>query len=108
MQREKEAALRKILELEKQLDAKQKLEMEIEELKGKLEVMKHLEDQNDEAVQKKMQEMTEELNEKVENLAEGEDLNAMLIRKERESNDELQESRKVLIAVLIYFIIYPN
>ncbi|OWM69571.1 factor of DNA methylation 1-like [Punica granatum] len=98
--REKEMALRKILELEKQLDTKQKLEMEIEELKGKLEVMKHLEDQNDEAVKTKMQEMAEELKEKVESLAEGEELNSALLCKERESNDELQEARKVLIAGL--------
>ncbi|KAK4755666.1 hypothetical protein SAY87_009423 [Trapa incisa] len=98
--REKEAALKKILELEKQLDAKQKLEMEIVDLKGKLEVMKHLEDQNDEAVQKKMREMTEELDEKIETLAEGENLNAMLIRKERECNDELQGSHKALITGL--------
>uniref|UniRef100_A0A6I9QNQ3 Factor of DNA methylation 5 n=2 Tax=Elaeis guineensis var. tenera TaxID=51953 RepID=A0A6I9QNQ3_ELAGV len=39
--REKEAALRKILQLEKQLAAKQKLELEIQQLRGQLQVMKH-------------------------------------------------------------------
>ncbi|KAF8041778.1 hypothetical protein BT93_A0395 [Corymbia citriodora subsp. variegata] len=95
--REKEEALSKILELERQLDAKQKLEMEIEELKGKLEVMKHLEDQDDEAVQKKMKEMNEELQEKKDELTDLEELNSTLISKERRSNDELQEARKELI-----------
>ncbi|GAV72363.1 XS domain-containing protein/zf-XS domain-containing protein, partial [Cephalotus follicularis] len=66
--REKEDALNKILQLEKQLDAKQKLEMDIEELKGKLQVMKHLGDDDDAAVQAKMQEMTSELEEKIEDL----------------------------------------
>ena len=51
----------KILKLEMELDAKQKLEMEIEEIKGKLEVMKHLGNQDDEAVQAKMKEMKESL-----------------------------------------------
>ncbi|KAG6383202.1 hypothetical protein SASPL_157051 [Salvia splendens] len=59
--REKEEALKKFLELERNLDEKQKLEMEIEELKGKLE---------------------------------------QLLAKERQSNDELQEARKELIAGL--------
>lgn len=95
--REKEEALSKILELERQLDAKQKLEMEIEELKGKVEVMKHLEDQDDEAVQKKMKEMNEELKEKKDELTNLEDLNNTLWIKERLSNDELQEARKELI-----------
>lgn len=95
--REKEEALSKILELERQLDAKQKLEMEIEELKGKVEVMKHLEDQDDEAVQKKMKEMMDELSDKKEELTDLEALNSTLISKERQSNDELQEARKELI-----------
>ncbi|KAF2321502.1 hypothetical protein GH714_000151 [Hevea brasiliensis] len=94
--REKEEALNKILLLEKQLDAKQKLELEIEELKGKLQVMKHLGDQ-DTAVQKKMKEMNDELEQKVEDLADVESLNQTLIVKERQSNDELQEARKELI-----------
>ncbi|KAB2612722.1 leucine-rich repeat-containing protein [Pyrus ussuriensis x Pyrus communis] len=98
--REKEDALNKILELEKQLDAKQKLEMEIEELKGKLEVMKHLGDQDDDAVQSKIKEMEDELGEKVDELEDLESLNQTLITKERQSNDELQEARKELIAGL--------
>ncbi|XVF26498.1 hypothetical protein REPUB_Repub14bG0021400 [Reevesia pubescens] len=94
--REKEEALKKILQLEKQLDAKQKLEMEIEDLKGKLQVMKHL-GQDDAAVQKKMEEMNNELKEKIDDLEDLEQTNQALIVKERQSNDELQEARKVLI-----------
>ena len=52
--RKKEETLKKIIQLEKQLNAKQKLEMEIEELKGKLQVMKHLADEDDAVVQKKI------------------------------------------------------
>lgn len=96
--REKEEALKKILDLERDLNAKQKLEMEIEELKGKLEVMKHLGD--DVAVQKKIKEMTEELSEKVEEMKSVEDLYQTLLTKERQSNDELQEARKELISGL--------
>ena len=98
-QREKEEAYNKILQLEKQLDAKQKLEMEIEELKGKLQVMKHLGDEDDAAVQNKTEEMNDELQEKVDNLENMEAMNQILVVKERQSNDELQEARKELIIV---------
>ncbi|KAF5957196.1 hypothetical protein HYC85_004421 [Camellia sinensis] len=98
--KEKQEALHKILQLERKLDAKQKLEMEIEELKGKLQVMKHLGDEDDAAVQKKIKEMNEELELKVEEMGSLEDLNQTLIVKERQSNDELQEARKELIAGL--------
>lgn len=87
--------------MEKQLDAKQKLEMEIQELKGKLQVMKHLGDEDDTAVQNKMKEMNEELEEKIGDLDDMETLNQALIVKERQSNDELQEARKELITVRI-------
>ena len=97
-QKEKQEALNKILQLERQLDAKQKLEMEIEELKGNLQVMKHLGD--DAAVQNQIKEMNEKLEQKVDEMSDLEDLNKTLVRKERESNDELQEARKELIAVL--------
>ncbi|KAJ4958775.1 hypothetical protein NE237_025886 [Protea cynaroides] len=95
--RVKEAALSKILELEKQLDAKQKLELEIEELKGSLEVMKHMAGEDDSGVQKTMIEMTQELNEKEMELKDMEDMHQALVVKERESNDELQDARKELI-----------
>lgn len=85
--------------MEKQLDAKQKLEMEIEEIKGKLQVMKHLENEDDTSVRKKMEEMNETLQEKVEDLNDMEEMNNVLIAKERLSNDELQEARKQFIAV---------
>ncbi|KAF5739032.1 XH/XS domain-containing protein [Tripterygium wilfordii] len=97
--REKEEALKKILQLEKQLDSKHKLEMEIQELKGKLQVMKCLEE-DDVAVQEKVKQMNEDLEEKIENLNEMEDLNKTLLLKERQSNDELQEARKELISGL--------
>ncbi|XP_042052638.1 factor of DNA methylation 1-like [Salvia splendens] len=98
--REKEEALKKVLELERNLDEKQKLEMEIEELKGKLEVMKHMGGDDDAAVQKKINQMNEQLQEKKENLDGLEDLNQQLLAKERQSNDELQEARKELMAGL--------
>ncbi|XP_042066191.1 factor of DNA methylation 1-like [Salvia splendens] len=98
--REKEEALKKVLELERNLDEKQKLEMEIEELKGKLEVMKHMGGDDDAAVQQKINQMNEQLQEKKENLDGLEDLNQQLLAKERQSNDELQEARKELIAGL--------
>ncbi|PHT47593.1 Factor of DNA methylation 1 [Capsicum baccatum] len=94
--REKEEALKKILELERDIDAKQKLEMEIAELKGKLEVMKHLGGNDDEAVQKKIKEMNEELKDKMEEMDSMESLNQTLLAKERQSNDELQDARRTL------------
>ncbi|WJX45378.1 hypothetical protein P8452_32262 [Trifolium repens] len=106
--REKEEALNKILQLEKQLDAKQKLEMEIEELRGKLQVMKHLGDQDDAAIKKKMEEMTDELTDKIESLEDMESMNQTLIVKERQSNDELQEARKELIEGLNEMLTRPK
>lgn len=99
LQREKEEALKDILKLERELDEKQKLEMEIAELKGKIEVMKHLGNEDDEAIQSKMKEMQEELEEKEDHRTHMETLNQTLLIKERQSNDELQEARKSLIKV---------
>lgn len=99
--REKEEALKKILQLEKELDARQKLQLEIEELKGKLEVMKHLGDDDDAAVQRKMKEMTEELDQKIDDMNHLEAMNQTLVIKQRQSNDELQEARNVLITALL-------
>ena len=77
------------------------MQLEIAELKGKLEVMKHLGDEDDEAVQRKMKEMNEELNQKIEDMNHLETMNQTLMIRERQSNDELQEARNVLISVRI-------
>ncbi|KAL1221413.1 Factor of DNA methylation 1 [Cardamine amara subsp. amara] len=98
--RQKEEALNTILHLEKQLDTKQTLEMEIQELKGKLQVMKHLGDDDDEAVKEKMKEMNDELEEKKAELEGVEQMNSALMTKERQSNDEIQAARKKLIVGL--------
>lgn len=92
--------MQKILELEKDIDAKQKLEMEIQELKGKLEVMQHMGGEDDSAVQEKIKEMKGELDEKIDDMKHLDEMNNALVLKERQSNDELQEARKLLIQVL--------
>ncbi|TVU19265.1 hypothetical protein EJB05_35404 [Eragrostis curvula] len=94
---EKEAALDKILKLEHQLNAKQKLELEIQQLQGKLEVMKHMPGEEDSESKKKMEELSKELKEKHEEMDAMESLNLTLVIKERRSNDELQHARKELI-----------
>lgn len=81
------------------MDAKQALELEIERLKGNLNVLKHMGGDEDEAFKKKMDEMGKNLEEKEGELESLEDLNQTLIVKERKSNDELQEARKELILV---------
>ncbi|MCD9561117.1 hypothetical protein HAX54_020079 [Datura stramonium] len=74
--------------------------MEIAELKGKLEVMKHLGGDDDAAVQNKIKEMNEELIGKMEEMEDLESLNQTLLAKERQSNDELQNARRTLITGL--------
>ncbi|KAG0489485.1 hypothetical protein HPP92_006348 [Vanilla planifolia] len=90
--REKEVALARLLTLESELDQKQKLELEIAQLKGKLKVMKHL--QGEEDIEKKIEEIHKKLNEDKEDL---EQLHNTLFMKEREANQELNEARAELI-----------
>ncbi|CAL9096678.1 unnamed protein product, partial [Musa textilis] len=102
--RDKEAALNKILQLEKQLDQKQKLQLEIQQLKGQLQIMKHMEEEEEEeegdaTAREKISDMKEQLQEKMEEMEDLEALNQALFVKERMSNDELQEARKELIHV---------
>ncbi|WVZ72076.1 hypothetical protein U9M48_020591 [Paspalum notatum var. saurae] len=95
--RQKQAALEKILKLQQELDAKQKLDLEIQTLRGKLEVMKHMPGEEDSESKKKIDELAEELSEKEEEQRAMESLNQTLLIKERKSNDELQRARKELI-----------
>ncbi|KAL3334304.1 hypothetical protein AABB24_030837, partial [Solanum stoloniferum] len=95
--RQKEDLHKRIIQLEKQLDAKQAVELEIEQLRGSLNVMKHIEDEGDQEVLKKVDTLLKSLREKEEEYDGLEALNQTLIVKERNSNDELQDARKELV-----------
>ncbi|XP_057955214.1 protein INVOLVED IN DE NOVO 2-like [Malania oleifera] len=95
--RNKEELHKRIIELEKKLDAKQALELEIERMRGAIHVMKHMGEEGDLESKKKVETIQEELTEKEEELEALEALNQTLIVKQRKSNDEVQEARKELI-----------
>ncbi|XP_022765144.1 protein INVOLVED IN DE NOVO 2 isoform X2 [Durio zibethinus] len=95
--RQKEELHNRIIQLEKQLDQKQALELEIEQLRGSLNVIRHMGDEDDIEVLKKMEASLKELREKEGELEDLEALNQTLIVRERKSNDELQEARKEMI-----------
>ncbi|GMP89371.1 hypothetical protein CsSME_00040986 [Camellia sinensis var. sinensis] len=96
-QREKEKLRRKIIELQKKLDAKQALELEVEGMSGALQVMKHMDDDGDVELMNKRDEIQQNLKEKIQDLEDLLSLNQALIIQERKSNDELQDARKELI-----------
>ena len=102
LQQEKEDALKKLYDLEMQLASKQKLELDIEQLKGNLEVMSHMRDESeDDTNLKKLGELRKKLEEKKDELEDIDSLNQTLIIKERRTNDELEEAKKELIIVCI-------
>ncbi|OMO91213.1 hypothetical protein COLO4_18521 [Corchorus olitorius] len=98
--KEKERLHSEILKLEKQLDTKQALELEIQRMKGALQVMQHMEGDGESDVKTKMKDIEEQLKEKEEEYEDLEQLNQTLIIKERKSNEELQEAKKELIKSL--------
>ncbi|VAI92679.1 unnamed protein product [Triticum turgidum subsp. durum] len=99
--REKEAAVDEIIKLEQKLDARQKLELKIRQLQGKLNVMKHMPGEEDFESKRKIDQLSEELQEKYDEINEMESLHGALLMKERMSNDELQDARKKLIDGLL-------
>ncbi|TVU13448.1 hypothetical protein EJB05_40505, partial [Eragrostis curvula] len=86
-----------ICKSENSLNALQKLESEIKDMKDKLEVMKCKSDNKILALEKKIVELSEQLEDKIEELDFVESCNQVLVTKERISNGELQEIRKELI-----------
>ena len=95
MQRGKQAALEKILNLQQQLAAKENLELEIKQLLGKLEVVKHQGLESKEKIDVLSQVLEDNYGE-MEGL---ELLNTALLITERKINDQLQDARKELINV---------
>ncbi|CAM8917202.1 unnamed protein product [Rhodiola kirilowii] len=95
--RQKEELHKKIIQLEKQIDAKHALEVEITTLRGNLNVERQLATGGDVEKIKKVEEMMQVLRDKEEELDTVETLTQDLIVKERKSNDEVQDARKELI-----------
>lgn len=87
------------MELEKQINAKQGLELEIERMRGSLSVMKHMENDEDSKFKQKIDDTQKALQQKEEELEDVEALNQALVVQERKTNDELQEARKELVNV---------
>lgn len=85
--------------LEKQLDAKQAVQLEIEQLRGKVNVMKHMGDEGDLEVLNKVELLLKDLREKEGDLDDLEALNQSLVVQERKRNDELQDARKEMVNV---------
>ena len=86
---------------------KQKLELDIEQLKGKLEVVRHMEGEGVD-VKKRTEELTAKLNERIEEMEDLEALNQTLVIKERMTNDEIQDAKKELITVMSYASIFAE
>ncbi|KAG8390855.1 hypothetical protein BUALT_Bualt01G0127000 [Buddleja alternifolia] len=95
--RQKENLHKRIILLEKQLDAKQAVQLEIEQLRGQLNVMKHMEDEGDLEVLHKVDSLLKALREKEGELDDLDSLNQTLIVQERKRNDELQDARKEMV-----------
>lgn len=72
-------------------------------MRGALQVMKHMEDDEDVDLKQKMNEIEESLKEKEKQMEVNEKLNQALIVQERKTNDELQDARKELIKVITLF-----
>ena|ERR1044072_5379624 len=83
---------------------KQNLELEIQQLKGSLSVLKHIKDDEDAVAPNKVDALHKDLREKEESLQGIVDaLNQAPIVSERKSNIELQEARKELVDVSVLF-----
>lgn len=96
LQKQKEELHKRIIKLEKQLNAKQAGETEVERLRV---IIKHIEDEGDQEVLENIDTLLKNLKEKEEKYEDLVSLNQTLIVKERKSNDELQEALKELLNV---------
>lgn len=96
---QKERLRERILALERQLDQKQDLELEVEHLKRELSAMRHMEFNGGTEIVNKVETFLRDLSEKEGELAHVNKFNQDLVVRERETNDELQEARRALISV---------
>ncbi|WJX31406.1 hypothetical protein P8452_19835 [Trifolium repens] len=95
--KEMEKLHKNIHDLERELDAKQALELEIEQLRGTLQVMNHI-GETTLKEKKKMEAIKMNLQEKEEELKDAEELQQTLVVRERQTCDDLQDACKKLIS----------
>ncbi|KAL3650164.1 hypothetical protein CASFOL_006567 [Castilleja foliolosa] len=95
--KEKERLHNRIIQLEIQLDAKQAVQLEIEQLRGKLNIVKHMGDECDLEVLNHVEMLLRAMREKERELEELESLNQTLIVQEHKTNEELQDARKEMV-----------
>ena len=88
--------------MEKELEKKQALELEIEQMRGALKTMEHMDVDEDVDAKKKMDEIKQNLEEKEQEFDDVEELHQALVVKERRNNDEVQEARKELVNVCTF------
>ncbi|CAF2051078.1 unnamed protein product [Brassica rapa] len=93
-QREKDELRERVKKLEKKLDDELALELEIERMRGGLQVMGHMEDPD---MKEEIEKTKEKLKEKEEESEFQESLYQALVVKHGYTNDELQDARKALI-----------
>ncbi|KAL9691557.1 hypothetical protein QQ045_011981 [Rhodiola kirilowii] len=95
--RQKEELHKSIIQLEKQIDAKHALEVEITTLRGNLNVKRQLATGGDVEKIKEVEEMMQVLRDREEEIHNAETLIQYLIVKARKSNDDVQDARKEFI-----------
>ncbi|TVU46259.1 hypothetical protein EJB05_05784, partial [Eragrostis curvula] len=100
IQEETDETLKMLTAYQMQLDAKHKLELEVEKLTGKLEILKFRGDHEDMKLQKEIEDVSEELAEKDAELESIDDLNQVLISNEGRTSEELEEAKKEMIRAL--------
>lgn len=99
LQKEEEDALEKFKRMTIQLDTKQALELEIEHLVGRLQVMECTSVVEGSGSVEIVEKLKRELEEKIEELNDAENMNQALIVKESEASDEMREAVDFLLKV---------
>ncbi|KAL4571065.1 hypothetical protein LXL04_017815 [Taraxacum kok-saghyz] len=94
--KEKEKLDYKIMELQRKVDGKQRLELEIKQTKATMEVMKYISAEDLEA-KKTSESIQQDLQEKEKELESLEDFHQALTLNQRLSNEELQDARQEII-----------
>lgn len=105
------------MELQKHIDEKQELQLEIERMRESLSILKLMRSVKDDNFKKKINDTLKVLQQRDKEIEDVEALNRELVVQERKTNDKLQEAREELINVSIlfhyiskhiYLIILPN